>query len=140
MSIVVTHVQASFSTEVEDFLTKLQAVVNDLIDHCAAKAQEIFTGLADGIDAVVAGKLFDPTKNERQAAEYRQLMKKSGWLSKDQRGVGLSVRVRGGTRQAQRQLRRQHGGRSFPSTSRRFARLRRRCARWRRWWSPRSTN
>ena len=83
VSIVVTHVQASFSTEVEDFLTKLQAVVNDLIDHCAAKAQEIFTGLADGIDAVVAGKLFDPTKNERQAAEYRQLMKKSGWLSKD---------------------------------------------------------
>ncbi|MCA8272887.1 hypothetical protein LGN17_10210 [Burkholderia sp. AU30280] len=58
VSIVVTHVQASFSTEVEDFLTKLQAVVNDLIDHCAAKAQEIFTGLADGIDAVVAGKLF----------------------------------------------------------------------------------
>ncbi len=54
VSIVVTHVQASFSTEVEDFLTKLQAVVNDLIDHCAAKAQEIFTGLADGIDAVVA--------------------------------------------------------------------------------------
>ncbi len=84
VSIVVTHVQASFSTEVEDFLTKLQAVVNELIDHCAAKAQEIFTGLADGIDAVVAGKLFDPTKNEQEAAEYRQLMKQSGWLSTDQ--------------------------------------------------------
>ena len=143
VSIVVTHVQASFSTEVEDFLTKLQAVVNDLIDHCAAKAQEIFTGLADGIDAVVAGKLFDPTKNERQAAEYRQLMKKSGWLSKDLvkgRGVicpspGWHSASATSTPPAARRPE------PFPrSTSRRFARLRRRCARWRRWWSPRSTN
>ena len=83
VSIVVTHVQASCSTEIEDFLTKLQGVVNELIDNCAAKAREIFTSLADGIDAVLAGKLFDPTKNEQRAAGYRQQMKKSGWFSSD---------------------------------------------------------
>ncbi len=83
ISIVVTHVQASCATEIEDFLTKLQAVLNDVIDHCAAKAREILTSLADGIDAVLAGQLFDPAENERRAAEYRQQMKKSGWFSKD---------------------------------------------------------
>ncbi|MDN7853677.1 hypothetical protein [Burkholderia seminalis] len=83
ISIVVTHVQASCATEIEDFLTKLQAVVNDVIDHCAAKAQEILTSLTDGIDAVLAGQLFDPAENERRAAEYRQQMKKSGWFSTD---------------------------------------------------------
>ena len=83
VSIVVTHVQASCATEIENFLTTLQGVVNELIDTCAKKAQEILTSLADGIDALLAGKLFDPAKNEKQAAEYRQLMKKSGWFSKD---------------------------------------------------------
>ncbi|KVN15228.1 sugar-binding protein [Burkholderia stagnalis] len=83
VSIVVTHVQASCATEIENFLTTLQGVVNELIDTCAKKAQEILTSLADGIEALLAGKLFDPAKNEKQAAEYRQLMKKSGWFSKD---------------------------------------------------------
>ncbi|KVN25971.1 sugar-binding protein [Burkholderia pyrrocinia] len=83
VSIVVTHVQASCATEIENFLTTLRGVVDELIDTCAKKAQEILTSLADGIDALLAGKLFDPAKNEKQAAEYRQLMKKSGWFSKD---------------------------------------------------------
>lgn len=83
ISVVITHVQASCATEIEDFLTKLQAVLNDVIDHCAAKAREILTSLADGIDAVLAGQLFDPAENERRAAEYRQQMKKSGWFSTD---------------------------------------------------------
>ncbi|MBR8080999.1 RHS repeat-associated core domain-containing protein [Burkholderia cenocepacia] len=83
ISVVITHVQASCATEIEDFLTKLQAVLNDVIDHCAAKAREILSSLADGIDAVLAGQLFDPAENERRAAEYRQQMKKSGWFSTD---------------------------------------------------------
>ena len=84
VSIVVTHVQASCATEIENFLTTLQGVVNELIDHCAKKAHEILTSLADGIDALLVGKLFDPSENKKRAAEYRQLLKKSGWFSKDQ--------------------------------------------------------
>ncbi|WP_230953246.1 RHS repeat-associated core domain-containing protein [Burkholderia stagnalis] len=91
ISVLVTHINATCATEIEDFLNKLKAGLVELLNGCASKAEELMVALATGMDKALHGQLFDNSGNLKRA---EQLAKKMGdkrpWYSTSRVGDGIA--------------------------------------------------
>lgn len=91
ISVLVTHINATCATEIEDFLNKLKAGLVELLNGCASKAEELMVALATGMDKALHGQLFDNSGNLKRA---EQLAKKMGdkrpWYSTRRVGDGIA--------------------------------------------------
>ncbi|WP_080419960.1 RHS repeat-associated core domain-containing protein [Burkholderia ubonensis] len=91
ISVLVTHINATCATEIEDFLNKLKAGLVELLDGCASKAEELMVAIATGMDKALHGQLFDNSGNLKRA---EQLAKKMGdnrpWYSTSRVGDGIA--------------------------------------------------
>ncbi|WP_126227053.1 RHS repeat-associated core domain-containing protein [Burkholderia ambifaria] len=96
ISVLVTHINATCATEIEDFLNKLKAGLVELLDGCASKAEEIMLALATGMDKALHGQLFDANANLRR---QQQLAKKMAdarpWYSPSRVGDGIQFAYEG---------------------------------------------
>ncbi|WP_080422480.1 RHS repeat-associated core domain-containing protein [Burkholderia ubonensis] len=91
ISVLVTHINATCATEIEDFLNKLKAGLVELLNGCASKAEELMVAIAQGMDKALQGQLFDNSGNLKRA---EQLAKKMGdkrpWYSTSRVGDGIA--------------------------------------------------
>ncbi|WP_175999287.1 RHS repeat-associated core domain-containing protein [Burkholderia stabilis] len=81
ISVLVTHVNAAAATEIENFLKTLQDVLVQLLNDCAHKAQELMVGIADGLELVLKGQIFDSSANVRRTTQIAQKMDKRSWYN-----------------------------------------------------------
>ncbi|WP_081053120.1 RHS repeat-associated core domain-containing protein [Burkholderia territorii] len=81
ISVLVTHVNAAAATEIESFLNTLQQVLTDLLNDCAAKAQELMVGIANGLELALQGRLFDSSTNVRRTEAVARKMDERSWYN-----------------------------------------------------------
>ncbi|BAX59554.1 RHS repeat-associated core domain-containing protein [Burkholderia stabilis] len=96
ISVLITHINATCATEIEDFLNKLKNGLEKLLDGCASKAEELMVAIATGMDKALHGQLFDNSGNLKRA---EQLAKKMGdnrpWYSTSRVGDGIRFAYEG---------------------------------------------
>ncbi|QDW49228.1 RHS repeat-associated core domain-containing protein [Burkholderia sp. KBS0801] len=96
ISVLVTHINATCATEIEDFLNKLKAGLVELLDGCASKAEEIMLALATGMDKALHGQLFDANANlRRQQQLAKKLADARPWYSPSRVGDGIQFAYEG---------------------------------------------
>ncbi|WP_244102133.1 RHS repeat-associated core domain-containing protein [Burkholderia ambifaria] len=96
ISVLVTHINATCATEIEDFLNKLKAGLVELLDGCASKAEEIMLALATGMDKALHGQLFDANANlMRQQQLAKKLADARPWYSPSRVGDGIQFAYEG---------------------------------------------
>ncbi|WP_407971109.1 RHS repeat-associated core domain-containing protein [Burkholderia pyrrocinia] len=81
ISVLVTHVNAAAATEIENFLKTLQDVLVELLNDCAAKAQELMVGLATGLELALKGQLFDSSANVQRTKQIARKMDDRSWYN-----------------------------------------------------------
>ncbi|MBR8458671.1 RHS repeat protein [Burkholderia dolosa] len=81
ISVLVTHVNAAAASEIESFLKTLQQVLVELLNDCAAKAQELMVGIANGLELALQGQLFDSSENVRRTEQIARKMDERSWYN-----------------------------------------------------------
>ncbi|CAB3962639.1 YD repeat-containing protein [Burkholderia cenocepacia] len=91
ISVLVTHINATCATEIEDFLNKLKAGLVELLDGCASQAEDLMVAIATGMDKALHGQLSGGSDSVKRA---EQRPKKMGderpWYSTSQVGDGIA--------------------------------------------------
>lgn len=96
ISVLVTHINATCATEIEDFLNKLKAGLVELLDGCASKAEELMIALATGMDKALHGQLFDANANLKRQQQLAQKMADNRpWYSPSRVGDGIQFAYEG---------------------------------------------
>ncbi|MBR8512127.1 RHS repeat-associated core domain-containing protein [Burkholderia cenocepacia] len=81
IGVLVAHVNAAAATEIENFLKTLQEVLVDLLNDCAAKAQELMVGIASGLELALKGQIFDSSANVRRTQQIARKMGERSWYN-----------------------------------------------------------
>ncbi|WP_419686033.1 RHS repeat-associated core domain-containing protein [Burkholderia theae] len=96
ISVLITHINATCATEIEDFLNKLKEGLGKLLDGCAAKAEELMVAIATGMDRALHGQLFDNSGNLKRAEQLAKKMRDNRpWYSASRVGDGLKFAYEG---------------------------------------------
>ncbi|WP_241026402.1 RHS repeat-associated core domain-containing protein [Burkholderia sp. Se-20378] len=96
ISVLITHINATCATEIEDFLHKLQVGLGKLLDGCALKAEELMTAIATGMDRALHGQLFDSSGNLKRAEQLAKKMRDNRpWYSASRVGDGIKFAYEG---------------------------------------------
>ncbi|WP_412022580.1 RHS repeat-associated core domain-containing protein [Burkholderia cepacia] len=96
ISVLITHINATCATEIEDFLNKLKEGLGKLLDGCAAKAEELMVAIATGMDRALHGQLFDNSGNLERAKQLARKMRDDRpWYSPSRARDGLKFAYEG---------------------------------------------
>ncbi|WP_230684593.1 RHS repeat-associated core domain-containing protein [Burkholderia cepacia] len=98
ISVLITHINATCATEIEDFLNKLKEGLGKLLDGCAAKAEELMVAIATGMDKALHGQLFDNSGNLERAKQLARKMRDDRpWYSPSRARDGIKFAYEGYT-------------------------------------------
>lgn len=96
ISVLVTHINATCATEIEDFLNKLKVGLVELLNGCASKCEELMIALATGMDKALHGQLFDANANlKRQQQLAKKMADNRPWYSPSRVGDGIQFAYEG---------------------------------------------
>ncbi|WP_322083528.1 RHS repeat-associated core domain-containing protein [Burkholderia sp. BCC1972] len=96
ISVLVTHINATCATEIEDFLNKLKSGLVELLNGCASTCQELMLALATGMDKALHGQLFDANANlKRQQQLAKKMADNRPWYSPSRVGDGIQFAYEG---------------------------------------------
>ncbi|WP_333998851.1 RHS repeat-associated core domain-containing protein [Burkholderia cepacia] len=96
ISVLITHINATCATEIEDFLNKLKEGLVKLLDGCASKAEELMGAIATGMDKALHGQLFDNSGNLKRAEQLAKKMRDNRpWYSASRVGDGIRFAYEG---------------------------------------------
>ncbi|MBN3794159.1 RHS repeat-associated core domain-containing protein [Burkholderia sp. Ac-20392] len=96
ISVLVTHINATCATEIEDFLNKLKVGLVELLNGCASKCEELMLALATGMDKALHGQLFDANANlKRQQQLAKKMADNRPWYSPSRVGDGIQFAYEG---------------------------------------------